>query len=42
MMKTISVDDDTHEAIKRMGKFGETYGQIVKRIIEEKGQRAKK
>jgi len=34
-MKTIKVTNDTHEKLQDLGKKGDTFNDIIKRLIEE-------
>ena len=40
--RTISVDDDLCGALKRIGKMGDTYSDVIRGLVKEKEQRAKK
>jgi len=40
--RTLVVDEDIHDAIRRMGKLGETYGDVVRRLVEKEQRREKK
>lgn len=33
-MKMIRVDDDTHERLKSHGKFGESFQDIINRLLD--------
>lgn len=33
-MKMIRVDDDTHERLKTHGKFGESFQDIINRLLD--------
>lgn len=33
-MKMIRVDDDTHDRLKQHGKFGESFDDIINRLID--------
>jgi len=33
-MKMIRVDDDTHDRLKQHGKFGESFNDIIKRLMD--------
>jgi len=34
MVKTIRVDEETWRALGELGQFGETYCDVIKRLIE--------
>lgn len=34
----IALNPETHERLKQVGKFGETYGKIVERLLNERQQ----
>jgi predicted CopG family antitoxin len=40
--RTISVDDDLCGALKRIGKMGDTYSDVIRQLVKDKEQRAKK
>lgn len=33
-IKQVRIDDETHDILTKLGQFGETYGDIVKRIAK--------
>lgn len=33
-MKTISVSDETHERLVKLGKYGESMDDIIKKLLE--------
>lgn len=37
MATTISLDEETKEMLRRLGDKGETYDEIIRRLIEEAG-----
>jgi predicted CopG family antitoxin len=37
-MKMMKIDDDVHEMLFCMGKKGETFSDIIKRIIKERDE----
>lgn len=37
MATTVSLDEETKEMLKRFGRKGETYDQIIRRLIETAG-----
>ncbi len=37
MATTVSLDEETKEMLKRLGRKGETYDQIIRRLIEAAG-----
>lgn len=37
MATTVSLDEETKEMLKRLGRKGETYDEIIRRLIEEAG-----
>jgi predicted CopG family antitoxin len=42
-MKMIRVDDDTHERLKTHGKFGESFQDIINRLLDiAEGKSSKK
>jgi predicted CopG family antitoxin len=44
-MKMIRVDDDTHDRLKQHGKYGDSFDDIIKRlmdIVEGKSSSSKK
>jgi hypothetical protein len=34
IIKQVRIDEETHRILKNLGQFGETYGDIVKRIAK--------
>ena len=36
-MKTIVVRDETHEKLRKLGEKGETFDEIITRLIDTKG-----
>ena len=40
--RTISVDDDLCGALKRIGKMGDTYSDVIRRMIDKELRREKK
>lgn len=34
-MKNVKVDEETHALIGEVGKIGESYGDIIKRAVQE-------
>jgi predicted CopG family antitoxin len=39
---TINVDIELRDALKRMGKMGETYNDVLRRLVEKEQRREKK
>lgn len=37
MTTTVSVDEETKEMLRKLGQKGETYDEIIRRLIEEAG-----
>jgi len=35
MIKTIRLSEETHKRIKGIGKFGESFEDIIKRLLDE-------
>lgn len=37
MTTTVSLDEETKEMLRRLGRKGESYDEIIRRLIEEAG-----
>ena len=40
--RTISIDDDLCQGLKRIGKMGDTYSDVIRALVKEKEQRKEK
>jgi predicted CopG family antitoxin len=40
-MKTIVVKDETHEKLRKLGEKGETFDEIINRLIDTEGNEVK-
>ena len=39
---TISIDEDLHKALREMGNMGDTYNDVIRRLLEKHGELEKK
>ena len=39
MVKTIRLDDETHEELRELGEKGESFQAIIKRLLKHNGKK---
>ena len=37
--RTISIDDDLCDALKRIGKMGDTYSDVIRQMVKERKEK---